>query len=72
VTCGAIVDGLLALTAGQVMTHGPRTIGPEALAEKAVAMMSDKNITCLFVTPEGSSEPIGIIKIQDCLRAGIV
>jgi len=66
------MDGLLALTAQQVMTRNPRTIGPEALAEKAVAMMSDKNITCLFVTPEGSTQAIGIIKIQDCLRAGIV
>jgi arabinose-5-phosphate isomerase len=66
------MDGLLALTAQQVMTQGPRTIGPEALAEKAVALMSDKNITCLFVTPEGSAQAIGIIKIQDCLRAGIV
>lgn len=66
------MDGLLSLTARQVMTPDPRTIGPEALAEKAVALMSDRNITCLFVTPEGSPEAIGIIKIQDCLRAGIV
>lgn len=66
------MEGLLALTAGEVMTRNPRTIGPEALAEKAVAMMSDKSITCLFVTPDGSTKAIGIIKIQDCLRAGIV
>jgi len=66
------MDGLLALTAAQVMTRNPRTIGPEALAEKAVALMSDRAITCLFVTPEGSKTAIGIIKIQDCLRAGIV
>ena len=66
------MDGLLGLTAAQVMTATPRTIGPEALAERAVALMSDKNITCLFVTPEGGAQAIGIIKIQDCLRAGIV
>ena len=66
------MDGLLALTAQQVMTHSPRTIGPEALAEKAVAVMSDRNITCLFVTPDAAAPAIGIIKIQDCLRAGIV
>lgn len=66
------MEGLLSLTAAQVMTHDPRTIGPEALAEKAVALMSDRNITCLFVTPEGGTQAIGIIKIQDCLRAGIV
>ena len=49
------MDGLLSLTAGQVMTAKPRTIGPDALAEKAVAVMNDKKITCLFVVdPEGS------------------
>ena len=66
------MDGLLSLTAGQVMTAGPRTIGPEALAEKAVAVMNDKKITCLFVVdPEGSRAPVGIIHIHDCLRAGV-
>lgn len=66
------MDGLLSLTAGQVMTANPRTIGPNALAEKAVAVMNDKKITCLFVVdPEGSCAPVGIIHIHDCLRAGL-
>lgn len=66
------MDGLLSLTAGQVMTANPRTIGPNALAEKAVAVMNDKKITCLFVVdPEGSRAPVGIIHIHDCLRAGV-
>lgn len=66
------MDGLLSLTAEQVMTRAPRTIGPEALAEKAVAVMNDKKITSLFVVdPEGSRAAIGIIHIHDCLRAGV-
>ena len=66
------MEGLLSLTAGQVMTTNPRTIGPGALAEKAVAVMNDKKITCLFVVdPEGSGNPVGIIHIHDCLRAGV-
>jgi arabinose-5-phosphate isomerase len=66
------MDGLLSLTAGQVMTPNPRTIGPGSLAEKAVAVMNDKKITCLFVVdPEGSRAPVGIIHIHDCLRAGV-
>ena len=66
------MDGLLSLTAGQVMTANPRTIGPGSLAEKAVAVMNDKKITCLFVVdPEGSRAPVGIIHIHDCLRAGV-
>jgi arabinose-5-phosphate isomerase len=64
--------GLLDLTAGEVMTARPQTIGPDALAEKAVAVMNDRKITCLFVVdPEGSQEAIGIIHIHDCLRAGV-
>jgi arabinose-5-phosphate isomerase len=66
------MDGLLSLTAGQVMTPNPRTIGPGSLAEKAVSVMNDKKITCLFVVdPEGSRAPVGIIHIHDCLRAGV-
>ncbi len=65
--------GLLDLTADQVMTRDPRTIGPEALAERAVALMNDRKITCLFVVdPEGSRAAVGILHIHDCLRAGVV
>ena len=66
------MDGLLALTAQQVMTASPRTIGPDALAEKAVAVMNEKKITSLFVVdPEGSGHAVGLIHIHDCLRAGV-
>jgi arabinose-5-phosphate isomerase len=67
------MDGLLALTAGQVMTPAPRTIAPEALAEQAVALMNDRKITCLFVVdPALPARPLGIVHIHDCLRAGVV
>jgi arabinose-5-phosphate isomerase len=65
------MDGLLTLTAGQVMTPDPRTIGPDALAEKALAVMNDRKITCLFVTEPESRTAIGILHIHDLLRAGI-
>ena len=67
------MEGLLALTAGQVMTQAPRTIAPEALAESAVALMNDRKITCLFVVdPAVPGKPLGILHIHDCLRAGVV
>lgn len=67
------MKGLLELTAGQVMTANPRTIAPEALATKAVAVMQDRKITSLFVVdPEGSGHAVGLIHIHDCLRAGVV
>ncbi len=64
------MDGLLTLTAGQVMTADPRTIGPDALAEKALAVMNDRKITCLFVTDD-AARAVGILHIHDLLRAGI-
>ncbi|NCO86708.1 MAG: KpsF/GutQ family sugar-phosphate isomerase [Rhodobacterales bacterium] len=64
--------GLLDLTAGEVMTPAPRTIGPDALAEEAVAVMNERKITCLFVVdPAGSRHATGILHIHDCLRAGV-
>ncbi|MGB8812417.1 MAG: KpsF/GutQ family sugar-phosphate isomerase [Paracoccaceae bacterium] len=66
------MDGLLSLTVHQVMTPQPRTIGPDALAEKAVAVMNEKKITSLFVVdPDGPGTAIGLIHIHDCLRAGV-
>ena len=67
------MDGLLALTAGQVMTPDPRTVPPDALAEKALAVMNDRKITCLFVLdPAGGPQALGILHIHDLLRAGLV
>lgn len=64
--------GLLELRARQVMTPDPRTIGPGALAERAVAVMNAAKITSLFVVdPEGSRAAVGILHIHDCLRAGL-
>lgn len=66
------MDGLLDHIAGDVMTASPRTIGPGALAEEAVAVMNEHKITCLFVVePEGSAKVRGLIHIHDCLRAGV-
>ncbi len=65
------MDGLLSLTAGQVMTAAPRTIGPDALAGEALAVMNDRKITCLLVTEADGQRATGILHIHDCLRAGV-
>ena len=79
---GIVTDGdlrrsmgpdLLSRQAGDVMTHAPRTIGPEALAAEALHMMTgrDRKITSLFVVdPEG--RPVGILHLHDLLRAGLL
>jgi len=67
------LEGLLDLTAQNVMTANPLTIRPDALAEEAVAIMNDKTVTCLFVVDPGKGpHAIGILHIHDCLRAGVV
>ena len=69
------MDGLLGMTAEEVMTRHPRTVAPDALAESAVAEMNLKTprITCLFVVAsKDGGAPEGILHIHDCLRAGVV
>ncbi len=64
------MDGLLGLTAGQVMTAKPRTVGPDMLAAEALRLMNQWRITVLFVVQDG--KPVGILHIHDLLRAGVV
>lgn len=65
------LDGLLSHVAGEVMTKAPRTIGLDALAGEALAVMNDRKITCLLVTGEDKSRALGILHVHDCLRAGV-
>ena len=62
-------DDILTLRADQVMTAGPKTIGPTALASKAVQVMNDAAITHLFVAE--NNKIAGVLHIHDCLRAGV-
>ncbi|HAB36665.1 MAG TPA: KpsF/GutQ family sugar-phosphate isomerase [Rhodobacteraceae bacterium] len=66
------MDGLLNLTAADVMTTSPATISPEALAVEAMALMNQRKITCVFaVGAKGPKIPSGILHIHDCLRVGL-
>lgn len=75
---GIVTDGdlrrhmgtdLLGQSVEAVMTKGPRTIGAQALAAEALRIMNEKSITSLFVVD--SSKPVGIVRLHDCLRAGV-
>jgi arabinose-5-phosphate isomerase len=75
---GIVTDGdlrrhmgadLLRQTAGAVMTRGPRTIRPQALAAEAIGYMNDRRILSLFVVED--ERPLGIVQLYDCLRAGV-
>jgi arabinose-5-phosphate isomerase len=62
-------DDLLRRKVGDIMTKGPRTIRPSALASEAVSVMNEMQITALFVAEKGRA--VGLIHIHDCLRAGV-
>lgn len=65
---------LLKGSAGQLMTKSPRTIDASEIAEKALFMMEQFRIQVLFVLDKESSKPktpVGILHIQDLLRAKV-
>jgi arabinose-5-phosphate isomerase len=66
------IDGLLAHTAGEVMTAGPKTALAGALAGEALKQMTDVSppSTVLFVVED--DRPIGILHVHDLLRAGVM
>lgn len=78
---GIITDGdlrrhmgpdLLKKTAGDLMTPNPKSIESDLLAAEAVDMMLNgfkSQITCLTVTDKGTFT--GLIRLQDCLQAGV-
>ena len=75
---GIITDGdlrrhmgasLMDKRAGQVMHPNPLVIEESTLAVAALRLMQKHRITSLFVTREG--EPVGILNVHDCLRAGV-
>ena len=79
--CGIVTAGDLRRAMGPdlldkavtlVMTKAPRTIGAEALAAEALALMNDpaRPVTALFVVDDGG-RPVGILHIHDLLRAGV-
>ena len=66
------MDGLLERRADEVATPAPVTIGPNQLAQEALALMNGRKVTCLFVCdPADPRRPVGILHVHDCLRAGI-
>jgi arabinose-5-phosphate isomerase len=65
------IDGdLFAQKVDDVMTRAPKAIRPQALAAEALGRMKASKVTALFVVADGA--PLGIIRIHDILRAGVV
>lgn len=81
---GVITDGdlrralekfpdMLNRTSSEIMTTQPKKIEKTALAAKALKIMEEYSITCLFVYENNKENiPVGIIHLHDLLRAGVV
>jgi arabinose-5-phosphate isomerase len=61
--------GLMERTAVDVATASPVTVPPEMLAAEALALMSAMKISVIFVVRD--RQPVGILHVHDCLRAGV-
>jgi arabinose-5-phosphate isomerase len=77
---GVITDGdlrracsmgpaMFTATAGDIMTHSPKTVGPDMLAYDALCVMEDFNITSLVVVDNQKVK--GFVHIHDIVKAGI-
>ena len=75
---GVITDGDIRRHAGidlprqaveTAMTPHPKSISPDALANEALRIMNENEITALFVLED--LRPAGLIHVHDCLRAGL-
>jgi arabinose-5-phosphate isomerase len=68
-------DDLPTVTAKQVMTHNPKTVMSDTLAEEALHFLNENEITCAFVmhrdAPVNTCVPIGIVHIHDFVRVGL-
>lgn len=78
---GVITDGdlrralkrfpdLLQRTASEIMTTNPKTIPEHTLAERALALMEEFKITCLFVVDE-QQRVCGVIHMHDLISQGV-
>ncbi len=62
---------ILSLRARECMTRGPKLIGKDELAAKALQVMESFAITSLVIVDD-AHRPLGIIHLHDILRAKIV
>lgn len=65
------MSGLMERSAVDVATPSPVTVSPDTVAAEAVSLMDKRKIHSVFVVDE-NHRPIGVVRLHDCLRAGVV
>ena len=75
---GIITDGdlrrsferMLIATAGEIMTHGPKTVESGTVVEDALRLMTEAKITAVFVMrKDDPRKPMGVLHIHDIAAA---
>jgi len=75
---GIITDGDLArnldrnlgeLAVEDIMTRSPKTVAPQMLANAAIAILNEHNISALVVVED--ERPVGVVHFHDLLRIGV-
>lgn len=61
--------GLMERCAGDIASTSPVTVTGDRLAAEALSLMTTRKITALPVVEE--SRVVGVVHVQDCLRAGV-
>lgn len=64
------IEYLGARRAGEVATKSPKTVPTNMMAAQALAVMNDNKITVLVVV-DAAGAPVGLLRVIDCLRAGV-
>lgn len=62
-------DDLTMRSVKDIMTTAAKTISPDILASEALHFMNENKITNVFVVAD--EQPVGVLHIHDCLRAGV-
>lgn len=57
--------------AGDLMSRNPKTIDQDEMAERALFMMEQFSIQVLFAVDQDTGKPVGILHLQDLLKANI-
>jgi arabinose-5-phosphate isomerase len=78
---GIITDGdlrrhmspsLLSQRVEEIMTPSPKTIFASSFAAEALGLMNRTSITNLFVVDDTTHDLVGLLRLHDCLRAGVM
>ena len=63
-------DHLFTMQTKDVMTKSPKVVDPNTFAAEALRLMNEWKVTCLFAVEDG--KPVGICRMHDILKAGVV